>query len=123
MNSPDSFENYDIERLKTFIYLVPVVGVIPALWTLYRRTGTRQQRVASRLAVMLTVSWVFAYLLLDAGANSAAAMHLPLLVISSLFTSGYFLINLWLMIRLWQRKPLAMPSLGKRNRTNSLKQK
>jgi hypothetical protein len=73
---------------------------------------------------MLTVSWVFAYLLLDAGANSTAAMHLPLLVISSLFTSGYFLINLWLMVRLWQRKPLSMPSLGKpRNRTNGLKQK
>lgn len=113
MNSPDSFENYEIERLKTFIYLVPVAGVVPALWTLYRRTGTRQQRAASRLAVMLTLSWVFAYLLLDAASNSSAAMHLPLLVTSSLLTSGYFLINLWLMIRLWQRKPLWVPGLSK----------
>jgi hypothetical protein len=120
MNSPDSFENYDVERLKTFIYLVPVVGVIPALWTLYRRTGTRQQRAASRLAVMLTVSWVFAYLLLDAGANSTAAMHLPLLVVSSLFTSGYFLINLWLMIRLWQRKPLSIPGMGQSRKRGNL---
>lgn len=119
MTSPDSFEEYELHRLKTFIYLVPVVGFVPALWTLYRHAGTRQQRALSRLVVVLTVGWIIGYVLLDAGANSSASLHLPLLITSSFLTSGYFLTNLWLMVRLWQRKPLTIFGLGGVNRPRS----
>uniref|UniRef100_A0ACD5GVH4 Uncharacterized protein n=1 Tax=Desertifilum tharense IPPAS B-1220 TaxID=1781255 RepID=A0ACD5GVH4_9CYAN len=31
---------------------------------------------------------------------------------SSLLTSGYFLINFWLMVRLWQRKSTRLPGVS-----------
>ncbi len=112
MNSPDPFENLEIRRLQLFLYLVPVVGFFPALWTLYRRRGTRQERNLSRLVVTLALGWLLGYLLLGAGAEASASWSLPLLIMSSLLTSGYFLVNLWLMVRLWQRKPLRLPGVS-----------
>ena len=113
MRAPDPFENQDIKRLQLFIYLVPVVGFFPALWTLYRGQGSRQQKNLSRLVVTLAMGWLLGYVLLGAGANASESLSLPLLITSSLFTSGYFLVNLWLMVQLWRRKPLRLPIVSK----------
>ena len=64
MKELDPLENSDLNRLQLFIYLVPVVGFFPALWTLYRRHGTREQQAVSRLSVTLAFGWLFAYILL-----------------------------------------------------------
>lgn len=109
MSNVDPFENQDIKHLQLFIYLIPIVGFFPALWTLYRRSGTRQQRNLSRLVITLALGWLFGYLLLGVGAQTTESLSLPLLLTSSLLTSGYFLVNIWLMVRLWQRKPLRLP--------------
>jgi uncharacterized membrane protein YhdT len=113
MKSSDPFAEKDIKRLQTFVYLIPVVGFFPALWTLYRRQGNQEQLTASRLAVLLATGWLFGYMLLGTGAQSSGAMHLPLLLMSSLLTSGYFLVNIWLMVRLWQRKSLKLPGISR----------
>jgi hypothetical protein len=105
----DPFENEDVRHLQLFLYLIPVVGFFPALWTLYRRQGTRRERNLSRLVVTLALGWMLGYCLLGTGAEVSDSLSLPLLIISSLLTSGYFLTNLWLMVRLWQRKPLKLP--------------
>ncbi|XGV98187.1 MAG: hypothetical protein ACAF41_04480 [Leptolyngbya sp. BL-A-14] len=113
MHVPDPFENQDIKRLQLFIYLIPVVGFFPALWTLYRGQGSRQEKNLSRLVVTLAMGWLLGYLLLGAGANASESLSLSLLITSSLFTSGYFLVNLWLMVQLWRRKPLRLPIVSK----------
>ncbi|UBF24547.1 hypothetical protein K9N68_23045 [Kovacikia minuta CCNUW1] len=113
MHTPDPFENENARHLQLFLYLVPIVGFFPALWTLYRRGGTRQEKNLSRLAVTLALGWLLGYFLLGAGAEVSESLSLPLLVTSSLLTSGYFLVNLWLMVRLWQRKSLRLPIASK----------
>lgn len=112
MKSPDPFENQDIQHLQSFIYLIPVLGVFPALWTLYQRDGNREQRAASRFAVLLGMAWLIGYCLLGVGVQTSAQSPLSFLVVSSLLTSGYFLTNLWLMVQLWQRKSLHLPGIG-----------
>lgn len=104
----DPFENPDINRLQLYLYLTPVIGFFPALWTLYRRQGTKGQKAASRLAVTLAFCWLLGYILLGASAEGSESLKIPLLVMNSLLTSGYFIVSVWLMIRLSQRRPLSL---------------
>jgi hypothetical protein len=116
MSTPDPYKERDLERIQMFIVLVPVLGFFPALWMLYRGGGSSQQRNASRLAVTLAFGWVMGYLLLSFGTQvtgSSLSSTLSLLILSSLLTSGYFLVNLWLMVRLWQHKSLRLPGISR----------
>ena len=113
MNELDSLENQDIQHLKLFLYLLPVLGFFPALWTLYRNQGTRPERSLSRLVIKLALGWLVAYFLLGAGATTSESLQVPLLLTSSLLTSGYFLVNLWMMVQLWKRKAIDLPLLGR----------
>jgi hypothetical protein len=113
MPKPDPYKERDLERIQILIYLLPVMGFFPALWTLYRQQGSSEQRNASRLAVVLATGWILGYGVLGAGAQLAdGSSALSLLILSSLLTSGYFLANLWLMVRLWQRKSLRLPGIS-----------
>lgn len=115
MPQPDPYKERDLDRLQTFCCLIPVLGFLPALWTLYRQQGSSQRQNTSRLVVTLTLGWLLGYGLLGAGTQltgSSTVSTLSLLILSSLLTSGYFLANLWLMIRLWQRKSLRLPGLS-----------
>lgn len=104
----------DIDRLKLFIYLVPVFGFVPAVWSLYRKQGNREEQSVSRLVVTLALGWLIAYMSLGIGAemSEATAISVRLLVTGSLISSGYFLTNLWLMIRLWRGKSLRLPGVS-----------
>lgn len=113
MNKPDLPASQEIDRLKLFIYLVPILGFFPALLSLYRRQGSRQEQAISRLVVTLALAWLAAYSLLGTGAQISEALSLRLLITSSLLTTGYFLTNLWLMVRLWRRKSVRLPGLSK----------
>ena len=44
MESQNSFRNKQEKQAQLWIYLLPVVGSIPAFWTLYRGKGTREQK-------------------------------------------------------------------------------
>lgn len=109
----NNLPNADLRQLKLFFYLVPVFGFFPALWTLYRQRGNQTEQALSRLVVRLALGWLFAYFLMGAGIRSSETLALPLLVTSSLLTSGYFMVNIWMMVRLWQRKTIQLPLLGK----------
>lgn len=116
MPKPDPYQERDLERLQIFICLIPVLGFFPALWTLYRQQGSSERRNASRLAVTLALGWLLGDLLLGMGHQMAIGTSLTstlsLLILSSLLTSGYFLVNLWLMVRLWQHKSLRLPGIS-----------
>lgn len=110
--SPSTKENAYFKRLQLYIYLTPVVGCIPALWTLYRKNGDRQTQVTCRLAVILALTWAIAISFLNTSANSSESLHLPLLIASSTITSSYFFLNVWLMIRLWRHQSIRIPGIS-----------
>lgn len=110
MKEPEQLDNQDLIRLQLFIYLVPIFGFFPALWTLYRRQGTKEQQKVSRLSVTLALSWLLGYFLLSAGADQFWTIRL--LMTNTLLTSGYFLISLGLMVRLWQGKSARLPGIS-----------
>ena len=110
MENPDPYREQDLKHLQLFIYLIPVVGFFPALWTVYRHQGSHEQQRVSRLSITLALSWLLAYSLLATGTiQTSGYLTLRLLFINSLLTTGYFLVCLSLMIRLWQRQPLRLP--------------
>ncbi|MBC6417412.1 MAG: hypothetical protein GDA44_00735 [Prochloron sp. SP5CPC1] len=116
-------EQEQFEQFKLSMYLVPVLGFFLALWTLYWRQGSPKVQKVSRLSVTLTLCWLMSYSLLWTGAaQTSEFLTLRLLYLNSLLTSGYFLLCLSLMIRLWQGKsprlplfsPIAERFIGKR---------
>jgi hypothetical protein len=111
-SNPDPFDSPELRRLQLFIYFIPVMGVLPALWTLYRRDGNQRQQLASRLSVILGLTWVLTASLLSAGASQAETAALSLWVLNSLATSSYFFVSFWLMVRVWQRKSIWIPGLS-----------
>jgi hypothetical protein len=102
-----------LERLKLTIYLVPVFGVVPAIYSLWRRQGSRQELAVSRLVVTLALTWVVAYGVLSAGSHLSPGLSLRLLVTNTLVTTGYTLTNLVLMIRLLQGKSVNLPGFSR----------
>ena len=105
MKNQDTFKEQKLKQLQLFVYVIPVLGFFPALWTLYSRQGNDRQQRVSRLSVSFTLSWLLAYILLWTGAvQTSDLLSLRLLFINSLVTSGYFLVCIVMMIRLWQGK-------------------
>ncbi|MEL6138139.1 MAG: hypothetical protein AAFQ61_09470 [Cyanobacteria bacterium J06626_23] len=102
----------DLQRFRTLINLVPIIGVVPSLWTLYQSHRSEPSvRNASRVAVVLALSWVSATVLLGAGANLPVshAATVRLLLANGFVGTGYFLVSFWLMWRVWRRKSIWLP--------------
>ncbi|HEY9738628.1 MAG TPA: hypothetical protein V6D06_20185 [Trichocoleus sp.] len=112
MTKPDSDGSETLERLQLLIYLVPIFGLFPALWSLYLKQGSRQEKTVSRLVVTLALGWLITFGVLSAGGQLAPSLSLRLLVSSTLVTTGYFVTNFWLMVRLLQGKPVRLPGIS-----------
>jgi hypothetical protein len=112
MNQLDPLDNQNLQRLQLFAYLLPVIGFFPALWTIYRRQGTREQQAVSRLSVTLAFAWLVGYILLLSGAQLTEFWSFRLLFMNTMLTSGYFLVSVWLMVRLWQGKLPRLPGIS-----------
>jgi hypothetical protein len=104
-----------LDRLETFLYLTPVIGLFPSLWAIYRRQRDKRQLAVCRLSVFLAFTWLILYLSLDVGADlagSSTPIAMRLLFANGLATSGYFLTSLWLMVLLWQQKSIRLPGFS-----------
>lgn len=98
-------------RLQLWIYLLPVLGVVPAIWSLYRSTQLKsnvmqsertllQQRKVSRLSINLAFTWLSCYCLLSLGAANVSGIEsFRLLYTNALITTGYFLACIFFMFR------------------------
>ena len=66
----DNLSPKDTDILKTqlILYLVPILGFFPSLWTIYQGQGSREQLAVSRLSITLALIWILGYLLLTTGA-------------------------------------------------------
>lgn len=118
MKNTEPTDNLDLNRLQLFFYLIPVVGFFPSLWTLYQNDKSTkslpraEQLKVSRLSVTLASSWLVGYLLLGMGAESSEFLSLRLLILNTFLTSGYFLVSILLMVRLYQRKSVRLPGFS-----------
>jgi ABC-type antimicrobial peptide transport system permease subunit len=116
MTSTNNRKTDSLQRLTTFMYLTPIVGVLPSLWTLLRRqTNDRRELAVCRQSLWLAFLWFAAYITLSVSADvpelpTTAAIRL--LFFNSLITSGYFIVSLWLMARLWKGQSLRLPGLS-----------
>ncbi len=102
-----------LESLKLIIYLVPIFGFFPALWSLYLQQGSPREQTVSKTAVTLALAWVLVYGLTAAGSQASDLASMRLLVTSLLATTGYFVTNLWLMVRLLQGRSVRLPGISK----------
>ncbi|MFM6200983.1 MAG: hypothetical protein ACKPE1_17910 [Dolichospermum sp.] len=103
----------DTNALKTqlILYLIPIIGFFPSLWTLYYGQGGREKLTVSRLSATLALIWIFSYLLLTTGA-AVDFLTVRLLILNSFLTSGYFLVSVWLIFRVIQGKYPRLPGLS-----------
>jgi hypothetical protein len=95
------------------LYLMPIFGCFPALWTLAHPTKNREQMRHSRLSITLGSTWLLAYMLLTTGAATSEFLMLRLLILNSLLTSGYFLASFWLIIQVLQGKSAKLPGFSR----------
>jgi hypothetical protein len=111
---PERNTDEALNRLETFFYLIPVIGIIPSIWAIYRRQHDKRQLAVCRLSVFLAFIWLSTYLGLNVSADlsGASTIGLRLLFLNSLATSGYFMVSLWLMMLLWQKKSLRLPGFS-----------
>ncbi|ABA20036.1 conserved hypothetical protein [Trichormus variabilis ATCC 29413] len=108
-----SEEESTIPKTQLILHLVPVIGFFPSLWAVYRSQGSREQLAVSRLSITLAFTWLLGYLLLATGAATAEFFTLRLLILNGFFTSGYFLVSIWLILRLLQGKSHRLPGLSR----------
>ena len=101
-------------KLETFLYLTPVIGLLPSIWAVYRRQKDKRELAVCRLSILLAFVWLTTYLSLNVGADlsGSSTLGLRLLFLNSLATSSYFLTSLWLMMLLWQKKSLRLPGFS-----------
>jgi len=113
MRSRNSDPETRLETLKLVIYLVPIFGFFPALWSLYMKQGSAREKQVSQTAVTLALAWVVLYVLTAAGSQASDLASTRLLITSLLATTGYFVTNLWLMVRLLQGGSARLPGISK----------
>jgi uncharacterized membrane protein len=101
----------DTPKTQLILYLIPIIGFFPSLWTLYVRQGSREQLAVSRLSITLAFIWMLGYLLLASGTTSDF-LTLRLLILNSFLTSGYFLVSIGLIIRVIQGKSYRLPGFS-----------
>ncbi|MGF1458703.1 MAG: hypothetical protein ACFBSG_06715 [Leptolyngbyaceae cyanobacterium] len=113
MRSRSSSTETKLETLKLVIYLVPIFGFFPALWSLYLKQGSPRESTVSKTAVTLALAWVMVYVLTVAGSQAADVVSTRLLITGLLATTGYFITNLGLMVRLLQGSSVRLPGISK----------
>jgi len=105
-----------VHRLKLLFYLLPVVGLAPAVWNLFTNASrSRRERDLSRSVITITGLWLVMYVLFGSLAQQES-LALPALAVNSVMTSAYFVLQLWLMLRLWRGQSLKLPGVAQLSR-------
>jgi hypothetical protein len=112
MRSRSSDPETKLETLKLIIYLIPIFGFFPSMWSLYFKQGSQREKTVSKTAVTLALAWVILYVLTTAGSQASDLASTRLLITSLLATTGYFITNLWLMVRLLQGGSVRLPGIS-----------
>ncbi|APB34259.1 hypothetical protein GlitD10_1933 [Gloeomargarita lithophora Alchichica-D10] len=101
----------DTTRLRLLFYLLPVVGLVPAVGNLLTNwSRSPVERDLSRSVITITSLWLVTYVLGGSLAQQES-LGVPALLMSSVATSGYFILQLWLMVRVWRGQSLKLPGV------------
>jgi uncharacterized membrane protein YhdT len=109
------------QHFQLWIYFLPVVGIIPSIWTLLNLKDEAiadaqnnplqnsaellQQLKASRLSLNLTLLWLGSYALFSWGAaDGAEIISFRLLYANAIITTSYFVACTFLMTRLGKKR-------------------
>lgn len=108
------------QYLQLWIYFLPVVGVIPAVWTLSQSkkkiadsqhnhlkdsAQLVQQLKTSRLSLNLTLIWLCAYVLFSFGAaDETQIIAFRFLYANAIVTTSYFVACTYFITRLGKRR-------------------
>ncbi|PSB11146.1 hypothetical protein C7B62_06880 [Pleurocapsa sp. CCALA 161] len=109
------------QYLQLWIYFLPVVGVIPAVWTLSQSKPEKiadsqqnplknsaqlvQQLKASRLSLNLTLIWLCAYVLFSYGAaDETQIIAFRFLYANAIVTTSYFVACTYFITRLGKKR-------------------
>jgi hypothetical protein len=104
-----------LNRLWLFAYLIPVFGMVPAVWTLTQGKSDRRYRAMSRLTLSLGGVWLLGTVVFNSAlsaSESGMSTQMLLMLVNSVFTSSYFVLSLGLMVRVWKRQPADLPSFS-----------
>jgi uncharacterized membrane protein YozB (DUF420 family) len=100
------------EKLRLFLYLIPVFGAIPAIWTLTRTNANPHHKQVSRTSLTLALAWLVFYLFCWQGSNWMGEIgSIRLLYSSALVTTGYFGANFWLILRMLRGRSINILNL------------
>lgn len=114
INSDRSDREENLDKFQLSLYLLPVIGIIPALWSLSSHQSNVRQKKVSHVSVTLVFLWLSAYSILWLGANTTSQLlALRLLYLNGILTTSYFLTCTILMVRIWQGKIPRLPSVTK----------
>ncbi len=114
MLESDPLADDRIQRLQRGLYLLPVLGILPALWELNRPHPNRENRRVSLLSLRLTGAWALGYAALWLGSTVGSdRLELRFLYLNGLLTSGYFLACFWFLWRTTQAKAQSKPDKAK----------
>ncbi len=94
---------------KAFIYscLIPVFGAIPALMALLSDRGSKQLKDVAQISLITVLVWLSGYAVL--GDSNQISQEL----LKATLTSGYFVLNVYLISRLAQGKKVSFPKSSK----------
>jgi hypothetical protein len=122
---PQAFELQGWRRLRLFIYLVPLFGIIPSIWSLQKakqnyeahngrppNLRSRREQQISRLSITLTLAWLILMAGLLGSSNLTELSGASVKLAASTLTSSYFLTCFWMMVQLWRRQRLWFPGLS-----------
>jgi hypothetical protein len=100
------------EKFRFFLYLLPVFGAIPAIWTLTRTNANPQYKQVSRTSLTLALAWGIFYLSCWQSSNWIGEIgSIRLLYSSALITTGYFGLSFWLILRMLKGRSINILNL------------
>jgi hypothetical protein len=95
----------NLEKFQLSLYVLPVVGIIPAIKNLSSNPSDITHKKLSRLSLNLFFFWIVSYSILSLGANTTSELiSLKLMYLNGMLTTGYFLTCLLLMFKIWLTK-------------------
>lgn len=113
MNRSESFAERRLKQWQLALYLIPVLGTLPALWSL-SRPGDRPTHRVCRLSLLFALIWLLTYSLLNfsQGQVPSGVVGFRIMFLNGLLTSGYFLTCFTLMVNLARGKTPYLPGLS-----------
>ncbi len=92
----------NLDKLQLSLYLMPVFGPIYVLLSFGNVDGSHVK--TAMLSLRLGIGWIIAYSTLWLGSNLTSDLFsLRLLYLNGLLTTGYFLVCLFFILRVWNR--------------------